>query len=295
MKLFSFKKQAILYQLLASIFLLSTFASCDMILSKTHNDKIIAKASGNELTLSQLQIAVPSNMKEIDSISFAQNYIEKWVKNQLLLEKAELNLDRETQREIDHMIENYRTSLMVYKYQQMLINQKMDTVVTESQIAEYYKNHAGNFRLDTAVVKAIYVKLPKSLHDRYKVRSWIRSSREDDMITLEDYCYQNARTFYMGEDWQYLSSLMKDIPREIKSYDQFLKTSRYIEDSDSIYAYYLYILDYKVSNDTTPQKFVSSQIKDILINHRKVDLIRNVENSLYNDAVNHKKFTINTH
>lgn len=273
----------------------SVTVSCHQLFKNTYNDQVIAKAAGNQLTLSQLQMAVPANMKEIDSISFAQNYIEKWVKDQLMLEKAELNLSRKTQREIGNMIESYRTSLMIFKYQQMLINQKLDTVVTEEQITDYYKTHAGNFRLDNAVVKAIYVKLPKAIHDRYRVRTLIRSSREDDMITLEDYCYQNARTFYMGEEWLYLSDLLSDMPNKINAYDHFLKYNRYLETSDSIYAYYMYVLDYRLTNDTTPQKFVTAQIKDILINHRKVDLIRNLENNLYNDAVNHKKFSINTY
>lgn len=278
---------------IAVFLLLSTFA-CHLIFNNEQSETIVANIGEKELTMSHLEMAIPANMKEIDSISFAQNYVEKWVKNQLLLEKAELNLDKKTQKSIEVMIDNYRTSLLLFKYQQMIIQQKLDTIVTDEQIEEYYKQHSGNFKLDSSVVKSIYIQLPKSVHDRYKVRSWMRSRNEDDIITLEDYCYQHARTFNMGEEWQYFGTILGNTPRKIKNQDSFLLRNKYIETSDSLYAYYVAILDYKISNDTTPMVFVKNQIRDILINHRKVQLINDLENNIYNDAVNQKRFIIHT-
>lgn len=268
--------------------------ACDTFLKKELGEEVVAEVGGEKLTKMQLEMAIPSNVKQIDSISFAQNYIEKWVKNQLLLEKAEMNLDSDTQRSIDLMIDNYRTSLMLFKYQQIIIQQKLDTIVTDEQIEEYYYRHSENFKLDSSVVKAIYVQLPKSLHDRAGVRRLIRSRKEDDIITLEDYCYQNARYFNMGEDWQYFGSILDEVPRKIKDQDSYLKRNRYIETTDSLYAYYVAILEYRLTNDTTPVIFVKNQIHDILINHRKVKLIQDLESNIYNDAVDQKKFIIHT-
>ncbi len=282
-------------QLLIIIFLsVITFWACNPFLNRKTNEKIVAEVGSKKLTMSQLEMAIPLNMKEIDSISFAQNYIEKWVRSQLLLEKAEINLDKKTQKSIDIMIDNYRTSLMFFKYQQIIIQQKLDTVVTDEQIDRYYSKNAGNFRLDSSVVKSIYIQLPKSLYNRNKVRSWMRSKKEDDIITLEDYCYQNARNFSMGEEWQYFGTVLSNLPRKINNQDNFLRYNKYIETTDSLYAYYVAILDYKLTNDTTPVIFVKNKIHDILINHRKVKLIEDLENNIYNDAVNQKKFIIHT-
>lgn len=263
-------------------------------MNNNYDDKVIAKAGSEKLYMSELEMALPPNLNNIDSISFAQNYVEKWVKNTLLLEKAELNLDRAEQKSIEVLISNYRTSLMLFKYQQMIIQQKLDTVVTEDQIAEYYAKHAGNFKLDSSVVKSMFVKLPKSVYDRYKIRTWMRSNREEDLISLEDYCYQNARNFNMGEEWQYFGAILNEIPKTIKEQERFLQQNRFIETSDSLYAYYIAIQEFKLTNDTTPLVFVESKIKDILINHRKVKLIEDLENNIYNDAVDQKKFVIYT-
>jgi hypothetical protein len=242
--------------------------------------------------LSQLEGDMPVVHGSVDSVSFAQSYIERWVRSQLLLQKAELNLDDETQQDIEDMVDNYRISLMVFKYHQKLISQKLDTVVTQEQVLEYYKKNSGNFRLDSSVVKAIYGKVPKSIYDAQKVRQWIRSDREDDIISLEDYCYQNAVSFNMGEQWTYFGDLLNRTPRRIDDQDSFLTRNRNIETTDSLYKYFITILDYKQSKDTTPMVFVTSQIRDIIINRRKVRFIEDLENNVYRDAVNQKKFTI---
>lgn len=282
------------FSLIIIAVLSSMLWSCNTFLNGDQGEVIVAEVGGVKLSMAELEMAIPSNMKEIDSISFSQNYIEKWVRNRLLLEKAELNVDKKTQKSIGIMIDNYRTSLLLFKYQQMIIQQKMDTIISESEVQAYYDKHSGNFKLDSSVVKTIYIQLPKSLHDRYKVRSWMRSNREDDIISLEDYCYQNARNFSMGEDWHYFGTILGNVPRKIKDQDKFLKSNKYIETTDSLYAYYIAIQDYKLSNDTTPLVFVKNQIRDILINHRKVKLIEDLENNIYNDAVDQKKFIIHT-
>ncbi len=277
-----------------SIFLGVLIAGCNGVFNNRADDKVIASVGAKKLTLSELNLAIPHNIKEIDSISFSQNYIEKWVKNQLLLEKAELNLDKQSQKSIEVMIDNYRTSLLLFKYQQMFINQKLDTNITENQIEAYYTDHSENFILDSAVVKAIFVQLPKSVQNAYNIGFWMRSGEENDLAKLEDYCYQNANNFYLGDDWQYLGIMLNKIPRKISNPDSFLKGNRYLETSDSIYNYHFYIVDYRLKGDTMPMVFVKNQIADILINHRKVKLIKDLENNIYNDAVNKKKFTIYT-
>jgi len=282
-------------RLLIGLFFLLTggiISSCSLLFKKDAKDKVIAVTAGKELTYSQLKMAIPSSMKEIDSISFAQNYIEKWVKNQLMLEKAELNLDKPTLKSIETMIDNYRTSLLVFKYQQMLIMEKLDTVVTPNQIKEYYSQNVTNFKLDFNVVKAIYVKLQKGVSDSYKAKQWMKSNKEADLMSLEDFCYQNATNFNMGDQWIDFSQLLRSFPKSIPNQESFLKYNKFIETQDSLYTYFITIRDYKLVGDTTPIMFVENNIRDILLNRRKIQFINDLENNIYRDAVNQKKFTI---
>lgn len=276
------------------LFMVVVLMGCEQFMPEKRNDKVIAEVGNDQLYLSRLVDHLPAFENPTDSILFAQNYIEKWVRNQLLLDKSIINLDQKTQDEIDDMVANYRTSLMIFKYQQKLIMQKLDTVVTEDQINNYYEKNAGNFKLDSSVVKAIYVKVTKSTYDAQKIRRWIRSRKEEDLISLEDYCYQNARNFKMGEQWMYFGGLLSNTPRTIQDHDKFLRNNKNIEAQDDLCKYYISILDYKLTNDTTPLVFVKSKIRDVIINRRKVKFIRDLENNVYGDAVNQKQFTIHT-
>lgn len=269
-----------------------TLYSCEKLKKAETKSKIVAEVGSQKLFQNQLRIIVPKNSRKEDSILFAKNYIEKWVKDQLLLEKAELYLDKKTFDEISVMVENYKISLMVFQYQQLLIQQKLDTIVTEKEIEKYYDTHSSNFILDSTVVKGIFVKLLKSVPDKYKVKRWMLSHQEKDLINIEDYCYQNAKKFSMGEEWIYFSHLLTVVPKKIDNKAWFLRNNKFIEAYDSLYTYYVQIIDYKLAGETKPINFVKNQIRSIILNHRKIKLINNLERNIYNDAIDQKKFKI---
>lgn len=278
--------------LLSLVILSFVFFSCEKFKKTKTESKIVAEVGNKKLFQNQLRIIVPKNSKKEDSVLFAKNYIEKWIKDQLLLEKAELYLDQERLDEIGVMIENYKTSLMVFQYQQLFIQQKLDTIVAEKAIEEYYDTHSSNFILDSAVVKVIFVKLLKSVPDKHKVKRWMLSHQEKDLIKIEDYCYQNAKKFSMGEEWIYFNHLLTVVPKKIDNKAWFLRNNKFIETQDSLYTYYVQIIDYKLGGENKPVSFVKNQIKSIILNHRKIKLINNLEKNIYNDAINQKKITI---
>ena len=88
------------------------------------------------------------NISAEDSAEITKTYIQKWIKNKLLLQKAELNIPTEKQREVLKRLEDTRTSLMIFEYQQQMINQKLDTIILQSEINEFYNQHLNNFILD---------------------------------------------------------------------------------------------------------------------------------------------------
>ncbi len=286
---FRLKKMLKTTLFLSPVFILFTLLGCR---SNQSDTKILASVGSVKLTNAQLELSIPRNLSEIDSISFAQAYIENWVKEQLFLEKAKENIDPETEATIELMLNNYQTSLFIYKYQQLLIQQKLDTVVTEGQIEDYYKKHAGNFKLDSNVVRAIFVQIPKSAYDAQNVKSLMRSHSENDLISLEDYCYQNARNFNMGENWTYLNRILRLVPGTIPNHENFLRHGGFYETQDSLHKYFIQVIDYRLVNDTAPMVFVQQNIKDILLNHRKTDFINTMKNNLYRDAVSQKRFNI---
>jgi len=234
---------------------------------------------------------IPANISPPDSVIIARDFIEKWIKKQLLLNKAELNLTDE-EKNVDEQIENYKTSLLIYKYEQSLIRQKLDTFISDNEIKEYYNENSSNFLLNDNLVKALFLQVPRTSPDVWKARRWYRSVNEEDLNKLEDYSYQYAKYDYFNDNWIYFSEIEKYLPIKIENPERYLKYRKFFEIKDSTYYYFVNIKDYRLIGTVSPIEIVSRNIRNIILNKRKIRLIKNLETNIYNDALNRNNFTI---
>lgn len=260
--------------------------------NNTDNDQPAAKVNDNILYFSEISAVVPNNSNKEDSILIADNYIHQWVKKQLIISKAELNLSEED-KDVSKMVEDYRSSLIIHKYQQQLIEQKLDTVVTSFQIDNYYRKFSNNFILNRNIIKALFIKIPKPVPDFKKIQKLYKSQKEEDWEELEDYCFQNATNFdNFSDQWINANELLSRMPLSSKSEDNLLKHRKHIESEDSTYYYFAKIKEVEFKNSVAPLPFVRDDIKKILINKRKIEFIRNLEENIYRDAESKNKFKI---
>ncbi len=269
----------------------SLFFSCSRY-KNTNSEEPVASVFEKNLYLAELNEVIPKNSSMKDSVEFVKNYVDNWIIKQLLLQKAELNLNDE-QKDLSKLLDDYRTTLLVYKYEQQLINQKMDTIVSDDEINTYYEEHAGEFKLRNNIVKIIYVKVPVSAYDAFNIRKWYRSPNEENINSIEDYCYQNASKFIIDDSWHYFNSIFNEVPVKITNPNHYLRTHKLIEVRDSLYQYFINIKKYKLVNDTPPLVYVKNDIKNIILNKRKHHFINELENNVYEDALNQKRITIN--
>jgi hypothetical protein len=255
-------------------------------------EKPVARVLDKTLTAADMQGIFPEGVSTEDSIQIAKNYMEKWVRKQLLLNKAELNLT-EDEKDVKEQIENYRSSLLIYKYEQSLLKQRLDTTIRNEEIEEYYNQNASNFLLNRDIVKSIYIKVPLSAPEIYKLRQWYRSDDSESIRSLEAYCFQYAETYdFFNESWVDFSGLLDKIPVQIGNPGNFLHYRQNLEASDSVYHYFVRIYDYALSGDPSPLELVKIEIEQIILNKRKIRLLNELETSIYNDAQNRGQFTL---
>lgn len=270
--------------------LLVFLGSCD---STMHSDEEpLAQVHDKYLYLSEVQTIIPEQASSSDSAKIVSNYINTWVRKQLLVNQAEQLLDEDS-RNISRQVEDYRNSLLIYKYQQKLIQQKLDTVVTEQEVESYYNEYKSNFILPYNIVKALYIKIPKSSPDVDKVAQWYKSDEPDDQSRLQDYCYQYAVKYDQFEgEWINFKQVLSQIPTEINDEERFLRFRKYLETEDSLFLYYLRIKDYHLQGTEQPLSHAKGRIRSIILNKRKFNFIEELENEVYNKALNRNEFVI---
>ena len=215
---------------------------------------------------------------------------EKWVKEQLLLQKAKLNLPL-SQQEVRSQVISYENALIIHAYQKELVNQKLDTLVSEKEINQYFEDNKTNFILDQDIVAVNFIKLNKEVPYLWKMRSLFTRTDEESIVNLEDYCYQFAQSYFLKDNWQYLNDVLLSLPKDFSFQNQAIFEGKSIELTDDNFHYFLYIKKYRSKGNVSPVSMVQNQISSILINRRKIEFLNSVESDLYQSALSNNLIT----
>lgn len=274
-------------------FLTAFLSSCSLLPQKAKNkEKAIARVNDKYLYPDDLLNVVPAGTGANDSIEITAAYINNWVRQELLLKQAEDNLD-ETNRDFTDQIEQYRNSLIIYAYESELVKQKLDTVVPQAEIEEYYKKNQSNFYLRENIVLASYVIMSKNSPFAAKAKSLLLSNRDADKEKLQTLCQENNLNFLINDGtWISFADLSRKIPVTVDDPEEFLRKNKYFEVKDSTTMYYVAISDYKSKESISPLNFETENIRTILLNKRKAALLQRMEDDLISNAVKHKKYEI---
>ena len=252
----------------------------------------VARAFDKYLFPENLAGIVPPNSSRKDSLTVIKNYIDNWIHQQVVLHKAESNLD-ENKKNVDEKLEEYRNSLIRYAYEKALVEQRLDTNVSEKEIEEFYNANPGNFELKSNILKVIYLKLNKKSPKLNKVRDWYTSTNKKEKEQLKDYCRQYALNYFLDDEtWLLFDDLLKEIPLKTYDQEQFLHNNRNIEIEDSTTFYFVSIRGFKVKNSLSPLSFERNNIRNMIINQRKLKLIEEMEHQAYEDARKNGEFEI---
>lgn len=267
--------------------------SCNLIPGKENEQgKAIARVYDKYLYQEDLKGVIPAGASANDSTELTVAYINNWIRQELLLKQAEDNLD-EANSDFSKQIEQYRNSLVIYAYESELVKQKLDTVVLMSEIEEYYKNNQNNFKLRENIVLASYVIAGKDSPIANKLKILLQSNREDDKEKLQQLCQENGLNFSIDDGtWMSFADVTRKIPLTVDDQEEFLRKNKYYEVKDSTMIYYVAISSFKTKESISPLNFEIENIRTILLNKRKAELLARMEDDLISNAVKRSTYEI---
>jgi hypothetical protein len=254
------------------------------------NDPIVATVAEKKLYQSDINEVMVKDASAEDSAEVAKNYIDNWIKRQLILQVAEKYLTAE-QLDIERRVQDYKESLIIYSYENELIQQKLDTVVSQDEIAAYYQQYEENFLLTEDIAQFYYVKLAKDAPKIDATREMFRSNRTEDKEQLLGYCVTYATDFYLKDSiWYELSGIYKQIPIDQLQLRTLSKNRLSGEVEDSLYIYLLKVNDFKEQQEPAPINYIREDIVKIILNKRKMELVNKTYENLYKDALENGSF-----
>lgn len=262
----------------------SLLCSCKKTQSAIDTD-VLVKVKDRTLTRSEIKGLIPRGVSSSDSLLLAESLVKKWVKDALVYEVALRNLGNEKE-EVDKLVEEYRHSLVRYRYQEQLIREKLSADFQESDKLRYYEENQKKFVLDKALIKGLFLKIPVDAPGLSDVKGWYKSTSEASLEKIEKYSVQNATIYdYFYDKWVDFDQVMDNIPVHVVNPNEFLKANKFVETADSSYCYLLNIKEYLPAGSVAPYDYAGPQIVEMLTNLRKVEFLKRFEDELYNDAV----------
>ena len=252
---------------------------------QTDEPDALVKVNDRILTRNEVESLIPKGTTSADSLLLAESYIKKWVKDELVLKIAQRNLgsDKET---IDKLVDAYRRSLLRYRYQEKLIQEKLSDEIQESDVLTYYDTNKEKFVLDKNLIKGLFLKVPADAPNLSEVKTWYKSGNVASLEKIEKYSIQNAAIYeYFFDKWVDFDEIRNNIPNQISNPESFLRTNKILEVTDSSFCYFLNIRQVLLKGQVEPFEYAEPRIREILINQRKLDFIKEFEEELYNDAL----------
>ena len=266
--------------------------SCNYFTIKSDINKPVARVNDSYLYEEDLKNIFTSDLTPQDSILIANNYINNWIKQQLLLTKAQINLNDNAEN-FEELVRKYREDLFINSYKEAVVKQYLDTDITSADIDEFYLNSSQNFMLNEELVKLKYIKIGKDVLNKKELVGLFKSTKKEDLDSL------NTKEIFLKSHhlndsiWVKYSDLIVKIP--IFNNDdkkQLLKKGNFIQKEDSLSLYLVTIKEVLNRNEIAPKSYITPTIKQMILHQRKLLLLRNIEETLIDDANKKQQFEI---
>jgi len=253
---------------------------------------VVARVLDDYLYESDLKGIIPLGTTAKDSLILTRNYLENWVRQKLIIRQAEKNLTSE-QTDFSKQLEDYKNSLIIFEYENALVKQKLDTLITDEEIETYYDTNQNNFLLKDNIVQVQYVKLPLKSGYIKQIKKLLVSDNPDDEIKLPDLCEKYASDYFLDDkNWLFFGDVLKQIPIKTYNQEEYLKNRRDLEYQDSLFVYLVRFKDFKIKESVSPLSLEKQHIHDILLNKRKIELITRMQEDIYQKALKKNDFEI---
>ena len=252
----------------------------------------LVEVDGNFLYKEDLMSVLPIGLSKDDSVLFAEQYIRSWTEDILLYEKAKDNIPDNV--DVDKLVENYRKALIVHTYQQELISQQLASDISEQEILDYYDKNRELFKLEHPLMKGLFIKVPLTAPQLNNVRRWYKTEERSAVERIEKYSLQNAVKYeYFYDKWVSVTDVLDMLPLKVEDPEKYLEKHRQLELKDTAFYYFLSVSDYRVAGEEKPYAFARSEVKDLLINQKRVGFMEQVKNDLYQRAIKRKEVIYN--
>ena len=267
-------------------------ASCQLFSSILHDDSVVAKVGDHKLYRSEVVALIPTGLPEQDSLSMARQYINSWASDHVFLDVAERQLSPEDQ-DVTEELENYRRSLLRYRYEQLYVAQRLSWDVSEEEVKSYYDAHLNNYVLDLPIAKCRILRISAESPHKEHLKGLLTTSDPSLLAELDTLSYVLADKYIdHSSEWMNLVDIGRQVGVDYGTILSKMNRNYAEVDDQSGRLYMIYFVDYMRSGVQAPVEFCQQSIKETLLSLRKRRLILDLERDLLEQARQNGEFEV---
>ncbi|MFY8096683.1 MAG: hypothetical protein ACOVMH_02605 [Flavobacterium sp.] len=274
------------------IILVLMFIGCSKTPQQDNTDAV-ARVNDVYLYESDLENLVPSGTSKNDSIAIVKDYINRWAMQQLLVNRAEKNINKTKQQELEELINQYKIDLYSKSYLEDLVMTKVDTLISDDEIKRYYEKNKNNFKASEPLIKLRYINLIKGNTKLGIINNKLLNFSKKDQAELQKMAVQFKNYALNDSIWVDVNQVYEKLPfinQENKQ--KFISPGMAYQFTDNNLIWLVKIKDVVEKNNNVPLQYIKPTIKQIILNNRKKDLINKIQTEITNDAIKDKDFEI---
>ena len=255
-------------------------------------DAVVARVGEHRLMRSELAAYIPAGVSSEDSLALAQSYIKSWAEELIFLDMAEKHLSDE-EKDVTKDLEDYRRTLLKYRYEERYINDRLDTLISDEEVRNYYRDHMDKFLVDRPLLKVRYMIIPADSRSVKTIKELMSSDDAMDAIAADSLAFTAALRYVDSSDaWMDAILLARDLGTDEASMMKALRNRTIEFKGDDGLLRVAYVVDMVQKGSPAPLDYCEERIKDILLSARKHELVGGLERDLLNDALAKGKFVI---
>ena len=275
-----------------AVVVILNFTACTFFDSNKKTEAI-ARVNSDYLYAADIANLVPPGISKEDSIVIVRSFIDRWASKKLLIKVAEVNLKRDKKAEFDTLIQQYKIDLYTKAYLEEIVKRTTDTVISETELRDYYKENKENFKTNGTLVRLRYISLQKDNPKVELIKSKFFDFRKSDKKFWDTYTLQLNSYALNDSIWTELSQVYDKLrfitPDNRDSYILPGKTIQKIEDKN---VYFVKISNVIDKNQVAPYQYLKPTLREVILNKRKLELIKKFEKEITDDAIKDKKYEV---
>ncbi|HMQ62083.1 MAG TPA: hypothetical protein PKE06_15520 [Flavilitoribacter sp.] len=254
-------------------------AGCQSKKGELEGDKPLARVQNKILYLSELDGMFPPEATSGDSTAIIDSYIQRWIRETVLMQEAERNVPSDLN--IDKLVRDYRASLIKHNYEKVLVEQRLDSTISQAELTDFYERNKDQYQLETPIIRCYFIKVPLPLPQEEKVRRWWSSSKKEDFGSLVAYCNRYAAAHLLDDSvWYSLEDIEAEMPPGTITADN-VSSKREFTQKDSNNQYFFRLFELKNRKEIAPLSYIEGQARKFILHQRMLKLLEEAKEDLF--------------